>query len=213
YEVTFAGNWTTRTRRPVLEDVDHSYAVFFVIYVTLIVFAVLRVITAVFLRETLEAANNDAELMVMERLRQKGKYIKRLEGIFRAMDESGDGVLSEAEMSVVLADAKVQAYLASLDLDLNEGQALYRLLQNGEGQVTYEDFIDGILRCKGPARAIDQICLQCDVKLLSDAVMHLTKALEDSKVIKKQRNHGKHRRSKHRVEDEVVLLRAATRVM
>ena len=41
---------------------------------------VLRVITAVFLRETLEAANNDAELMVMERLRQKGKYIKRLEG-------------------------------------------------------------------------------------------------------------------------------------
>ena len=26
----------------------------------------------------------------------------------------------------------------------------------GEGQVTYEDFIDGILRCKGPARAIDQ---------------------------------------------------------
>jgi len=22
--------------------------------------------------------------------------------------------------------------------------------------VTYEDFIDGILRCKGPARAIDQ---------------------------------------------------------
>mmetsp|Transcript_63890 Transcript_63890/g.149780 ORF Transcript_63890/g.149780 Transcript_63890/m.149780 type:complete len:597 (+) Transcript_63890:41-1831(+) len=212
YEITFAGNWTTRTR-PVLEDVDHSYAVFFVIYVTLIVFAVLRVITAVFLRETLEAANNDAELMVMERLRQKGKYIKRLEGIFRAMDESGDGVLTEEEMSAVLQDSKVQAYLASLDLDLSEGQALYRLLQNGEGQVTYEDFIDGILRCKGPARAIDQICLQCDVKLLSDAVLHLTKALEDSKMIKKQRNHCKHRRSKHRVEDEVVLLRAATRVM
>lgn len=29
-------------------------------------------------------------------------------------------------------------------------------LCKGEGMVTYEDFIDGILRCKGPARAIDQ---------------------------------------------------------
>ena len=93
-------------------------------------------ITAVFLRETLEAANNDAELMVMERLRQKGKYVKRLEGvgctvqplpsnllcnlcipmhhkvpnmpvsccrgIFKAMDASGDGVLTESEMHLRL---------------------------------------------------------------------------------------------------------------
>ena len=33
--------------------------------------------------------------------------------------------------TAVLQDPKVQAYLASLDLDLSEGQALYRLLQNG----------------------------------------------------------------------------------
>ena len=49
----------------------------------------LRVITAVFLRETLEAANNDAELMVMERLRQKGKYIKRLEGVGETVYDNG----------------------------------------------------------------------------------------------------------------------------
>jgi len=210
YEITFAGNWTTRAR-PVLEDVDHSYVIFFVFYVTLIVFAVLRVITAVFLRETLEAANNDAELVILERLRQKGKYIKRLEGIFRAMDESGDGVLSEEEMTLVLQDHKVQAYLSSLDLDLSEGQALYKLLQNSEGQVTYEDFIDGILRCKGPARAIDQICLQCDVKLLSDSVSYLTSALEDAKLIKKKKEQRKQPAKKRTVEDDVVLLRAATR--
>ena len=32
----------------------------------------------------------------------------------------------------------------------------HRVATQGEGMVTYEDFIDGILRCKGPARAIDQ---------------------------------------------------------
>ena len=41
---------------------------------------VIRIITAVFLRETLEAANNDAELMVQERLLQNARYVKKLEG-------------------------------------------------------------------------------------------------------------------------------------
>ena len=40
---------------------------------------VIRVITAIFLRETLEAANNDAELMVQEGLRRKATYIHKLE--------------------------------------------------------------------------------------------------------------------------------------
>ena len=62
-------------------------------YITFIVFAVIapgpalscerceviRVITAIFLRETLEAANNDAELMVQEGLRRKATYIHKLE--------------------------------------------------------------------------------------------------------------------------------------
>lgn len=35
-------------------------------YVTLIVFAVIRVISAVFLKDTLEAAQNDAEALVLD---------------------------------------------------------------------------------------------------------------------------------------------------
>ena len=45
---------------------------------------VIRIITAVFLRETLEAANNDAEMMVQERLLQNARYVKKLEGILTA---------------------------------------------------------------------------------------------------------------------------------
>ncbi|CAJ1342233.1 unnamed protein product [Effrenium voratum] len=204
YEITFAGNWPTRAR-PVLETVDHSYAIFYLVYITFIVFAVIRVITAVFLRETLEAANNDAELMVQERMRQKKRYIKKLEGIFEAMDDSGDGVLSEDEMTTLLMDPCVQAYLQSLDLDLAEGEALFQLLQNGEGKVTYEDFIDGVLRCKGPARAIDQISLQCDVNLLNDSLRQLTTALEDGNVIRRRKESK--RRRKRRVQEQFTLRR------
>ena len=36
-----------------------------------------------------------------------------------------------------------------------------RILRQGDGQITYEDFIEGILRCKGPARAMDQSLCHC----------------------------------------------------
>lgn len=206
YEITLAGNWPTRAR-PVLEYVDHRFAIFYVIYVTLIVFAVIRIITAVFLRETLEAANNDAEMIVQERLLQNARYVKKLEGIFAAMDESGDGLLTEDEMTQLLQNPRVQAYLQSMDLDVAEGQALFQLLQNGEGMVTYEDFIDGVLRCKGPARAIDQICLQCDVKSVADSLKSLVSSLEETKIIRSKRRPGK----KRRVHKEDLLLLAASR--
>lgn len=198
YEMTFAGNWPV-SARPVLENVNHAYCMFFALYVTVIVFAVLRVITAIFVKETLEVASNDAELMVQERMRKKASYVKKLESIFKAMDDSGDGLLSEEEMSEWLMDERVQAYLESLDVDVAEGEALFRLLQNDEGDITYQDFIAGILRCKGAARAIDQLILQSEVERVADALNNLTMALEEAKVIASSDRQKRRQRFAHQM--------------
>ncbi|CAJ1361426.1 unnamed protein product [Effrenium voratum] len=207
YEMTFAGNWPNYAR-PVLENVSHVFSIFYIVYITFIVFAVIRVITAIFLRETLEAANNDAELMVQEGLRRKATYIHKLESIFNAVDESQDGLLSEEELNELFRDSRVMTYLETLDIDVMQSEALFHLLANGAGQITCADFIDGILRCKGPARAIDQILMQKDVRHLSSTVQYLTDALEKSKVIPKRDSLKpkikKSRRS--RIDDELVFL-------
>ena len=44
-----------------MDKVHRYFVLFFVLYITTIVFAALRVITAVFLRDTLDAARNDDE--------------------------------------------------------------------------------------------------------------------------------------------------------
>ncbi|CAJ1347925.1 unnamed protein product, partial [Effrenium voratum] len=205
YEMTFAGNWP-HYARPVLENVSQLYCIFYLLYITVIVFAVIRVISAIFVKETLEVASNDAEVIVQERIRQKAMYVSKLEAIFMAMDDSGDGLLSEAEMNEWLMNERVQAYLSSLDLDVAEGEALFRLLQNDDGEITYQDFIAGIMRCKGPARAIDQICLQTEVHHLSDALLQLLVALEDAAIIPHSDRRGKAflTRSKH----QMALLQA-----
>lgn len=163
YEITFSGSWPSNAR-PVVEKVSQTFVIFFVLYVTLIVFAVIRVISAVFLKDTLEAAQSDAEQLVVERMHKRAAYIEQLEGVFRAIDVTGTGMIGEERLSEILVNPRVKAYFQTIDLDLHEGTALFHLLANGEGEVTLDEFISGILRCKGPARAIDQVALHADLK-------------------------------------------------
>ena len=62
YEVTLAGCWPSYVR-PLLENVSHWYAAFFVIYVAVVVFAVIRVITAIFLKDSMDAVSSDADMI------------------------------------------------------------------------------------------------------------------------------------------------------
>ena len=44
---------------------------------------IIRVITAIFLSQTLEAASNDVDIMIQERMRKKSIFVERLEGAGR----------------------------------------------------------------------------------------------------------------------------------
>ena len=182
YEITFAGNWPTMAR-PVLDKVSHGFVIFFVLYITVIVFALIRVITAVFLKDTLDAANNDAELRMAEGLRKKAEYVEKLEGIFKAIDDGGDGMITEERLTYILDNPKVKAYFQTLDVDVHEGAALFQILDDGDGECTLEEFIGGILRCKGPARAIDQVAMMADLRLLHKKLSKLCYALQECNVI------------------------------
>ncbi|CAE7824378.1 CACNA1I [Symbiodinium sp. CCMP2592] len=178
FEITFAGNWPTNVR-PVLENVSDLFVIPFVLYITIITFAALRVITAVFLKDTLEAAQSDAEHQVAEKLKRKAQYVEKLEVMFKAIDETGNGMITEERLNQLLCNPTVRAYLETLDLAVPEGTALFHILDNGDGEVTLEEFIDGILRCKGPARAIDQVALHADIRQLDHKLAVAVQLLSD----------------------------------
>ncbi|CAJ1449447.1 unnamed protein product [Effrenium voratum] len=114
--------------------------------------------------DTLDAAQSDAEMQVLQGLRQKAEYVGKLESVFQTLDESGQGMITEDGLNKMLADPKVKAYFQTLDVDVQEGTALFHILDNGDGEVTLDEFTNGILRCKGSARAIDQLVMQSDLK-------------------------------------------------
>ena len=51
------------------------------------VFAVIRIITAIFLKETLENAGSDSDLMIAAAVKKKQAYIAKLGDAFLAIDE------------------------------------------------------------------------------------------------------------------------------
>jgi len=96
-------------------------------------------------------------------------YVERLANVFHAIieqDGQDKNVLTEKRLEEILEDKKVKAYFSTLEIDVQESAALFNLLDNGDGMVTLEEFINGIMRCKGPARAIDTFALHSDVKQL-----------------------------------------------
>jgi len=132
----------------------------------------------VFLKDTLEAARNDDETLVIERLRNKQKYVQKLQEVFHAIGGSVDGLITEERLASILESPKALAYFQTLDLDVTETSALFSLLDNGDGEITQEEFIDGVLRCKGPARAIDQVALRADLKQMDAKISQITRALK-----------------------------------
>lgn len=152
YEITFAGNWPTNVR-PVLEKVSHLYVLFFVIYITIIVFAVIRV--------------------------------ENLEAIFNAMDKTQDGMITEERLSEMLSNPVVLTYFQTLDIDVHESAALFHLMDNGDGEVTLEEFVGGIMRCKGQARAIDQVAMRADLKTLDTKISKISRALRHAGIVPK----------------------------
>merc|ERR1711948_236408 len=96
----------------------------------------------------------------MNKLKEKEAFTAKLRDFFNAADTSGDGRLTVDELQDMLDDPGVVAWLKALELEVFEVVGLFKLLDdNGDGTVSYEEFLGGAVRLKGNARAIDSILI------------------------------------------------------
>jgi len=162
FEITLGGQGTEPTKG--LVNLHWSFTLFFLIYISGVVFAIICIIQALFLKDTLDVAADDAEAMVQEQMWKRKDTCAKLEEVFQAADTSGDGALSPEEFEDVLSIPQVRGYLELLELQVVEVQGLYNLLADVSGQIKSEEFVDGIMKLKGQARSMDIIAIMRDVK-------------------------------------------------
>lgn len=143
-----------------------------------VVFAVIRIVTALFLKETLESTANDADILIESQRHDANKLRRRLETLFEALDEDGDGMLSPEEFESAMSLTSVQQYMQALDVRMSDCQCLFTILDDGDGRITIAEFCKGLKQVKGQARAIDMVVLQHETEKIMKECREIHRELQ-----------------------------------
>lgn len=151
FEVTFSGGWPNYARRTV-EDVSVMFLLFWIVYILGVTFAMVRVIAALFLKQTMQVAGQEKEKMAVESIRHKQAFEQRLADFLTEMDTSNDGLLSREELDELLENPELKAMLSQAGLEEYEVVGIFELWagddNEGSDAVHMQDFLEGAVRLK-----------------------------------------------------------------
>lgn len=173
FEILFA-NWGPPCR-VLVENVNEWFSVFFLLYRCVVGFALLNVVNAVFVQQTMKTASSDEELAFKQKERDIALYTRKVRKLFQSMDDSGDGALNLQEFAKLANSPKLKFWMSQLELEYHDLLSLFEFLDNGDGQITLSEFIEGAARLRGSAKAIDVWRLETKVEVLMGEVIRLVK--------------------------------------
>lgn len=171
-----------------LADVNGFLVFLFIIFMVFVYFAVLNVFTGVFVSSSIASAEADREIMIRTMAENKDMFERQLEEQFSEMlvqfkrgRHSEEICISFDELVEHVNHPCVRSFLTLLELDEADIWALFQLLDaDGNQLLDAEEFVNGCLRFKGPARSIDLATFQQQaLRMLRRIERCLSAGLED----------------------------------
>ncbi|CAE7443123.1 Cacna1h [Symbiodinium natans] len=162
-----------------LELISPVWTFAFLFYIAFTYFAVLNVVTGFFCQGAIESAQKDDQTLVQAMLDNKEAHMKRIEGLFGEIGNSGAGI-TYANFSEKVQEPAVRAYFESLGLDIRDDWTFFKLLdEDRDGIVAVEEFFLGCLRFRGGATSMDVAHVEHDQRWLISTYAHSQSALEE----------------------------------
>merc|ERR1712232_1285893 len=179
FQITMApGAWIS-VGRPLIEEVSPAFAWFFVIYVGGVCFVVIRIITSLFLRQVLQVAICDEQMMRNEKVQKQRMHSESIRHLYAAADATGMGRLSFDQFEELLMDARIQTWLSALELDGETAANIFHLVNHVDGQLTLDEFLSGVFKLNDTPKQIDTLVLQHDSKVNTQILGDIQKQLQD----------------------------------
>uniref|UniRef100_A0A0G4FLZ0 EF-hand domain-containing protein n=1 Tax=Chromera velia CCMP2878 TaxID=1169474 RepID=A0A0G4FLZ0_9ALVE len=155
FQVMTLESWANGIARPaglILPGME----VFFVIFVAGTSFGLLNILTALFVETVIQETRVHDEAETEQREKRKAREAKFLADVMRRWDTDGNGYLTLDEFRKLMHDPAMIYRLGSLGIDPGQAESVFVLLDfNGDGSIGTEEFVDGILRLRGQASALD----------------------------------------------------------
>ncbi|CAJ1423454.1 unnamed protein product [Effrenium voratum] len=99
-------------------------------------FAVLNIINAVFVQQTMKTASSDEEIAFKQKEKDIQAYTRKVKKMFQTMDTSGDGAINLHEFSKLVQSPKLKFWMGQLELEYHDLLSLFEFLDNGDGEIT-----------------------------------------------------------------------------
>eukprot|EP00435_Cladocopium_sp_Y103_P039874 s3_g10.t1 len=118
----------------------------------------------VFCQSAIESAEKDHELNLESVSQEKEKYFRAVRRLFTQLDENSDGGITKKEFERAWSDPVLQTVFDALEISSTDAWDLFRQLdRDGSGEVDVDEFLEGCMMIKGPARSIDVVCIKKDL--------------------------------------------------
>lgn len=177
YQMTLASGVWERPGRLLIFEVSPWFAIFFVTFGWLVSFAMVSVVSAIFLKQTLAAAAGDSDTALRERKAKKDADMATLRSLFEEGDKDGSGYIDWAEFKTMVCDHRVRAWLGTLDVTATDMATIFSLLGDGDERISFDEFIDGVVKCKGHARGVEVVKLMSKFEQMNQSIADISEAL------------------------------------
>jgi len=163
-----------------LGPLSSEYSIVFYGFITFSMFAMLNVVTSVFVDSTMQGSQNDREYVVQAELQGKRMFIETMEQVFDELDYEGTGHIGLSELEEHMHDPKLMAYFSALSLDIKQVRKLFHLIDaDRSGLIDRQEFINGCFNLKGNAKNLDIAILQYESRRIGNLVLQLGEHMDE----------------------------------
>lgn len=179
WQIMTLDSWTSIVRPLMKEQLASAF--FFVFFVTVADFLVMNLITSVIVTETFAHGRDDQAEQAALKAQAQEEALKEIKDIFDEMDEDGGGTLSEEELVGAWKNRKVRQKFKTMDIGKKDLIMLWTALDDGDGELTIEEFTSGMRKLKGEAKAKDILKLYREVRILESSIKEISILADYSK--------------------------------
>jgi len=129
--------------KPLMSDISPWMAVPFCMYIAFTVFALLNILTGIFVDSALQNGQEEKRRFLLQEVGE----------LFLEADKEQ---MTWLDFQAQLENPHLQQLFAALDVDEEDAYELFHMLDaSHEGHIQADEFLNGCLRLDGPAKAID----------------------------------------------------------
>eukprot|EP00435_Cladocopium_sp_Y103_P027573 s3410_g6.t2 len=146
-----------------LREVSALAVVLVILYVVITVFAILNVVTGVFLNTAIESAGADKDVATIRQVHAKAQQVEALQQIFREINRENDNEVNFEDVRNAMSSGEL---------------TLFMLLDSEhKGLIDLDEFVSGCMQLHGPAKSMQMAKMSYENKLTRQALQSLKKAL------------------------------------